>query len=198
MKHTLRVAAISAATLLFLAGCGGTDGATETASSTDFNQADVTFATGMIQHHAQALSMVDLTLGRPLEPAVERLAEAIRDAQAPEIETMSDWLTDWGKPVPQTMRDHVNAHTDGEISAEMGGDLPGMMTSADMTSLEDTGDSKFQDLWLQMMIEHHEGAVEMAEAEESDGRQPAAIDLAQNIQSTQNAEITTMHELLGS
>ena len=80
-------------------------------SETDHNDADVAFATDMIQHHAQALSMVDLTEGRTLDPEVKQLAEDIRATQAPEIEKMADWLQDWDEKVPATMRDHSNALT---------------------------------------------------------------------------------------
>ena len=70
-------------------------------SGAEFNDADTEFATDMVQHHAQALAMVDLTRGRELDPGVERLAEAIRMAQSPEIEQMTTWLTDWGQPIPR-------------------------------------------------------------------------------------------------
>lgn len=80
---------------------------TRTASNGDvFNEADVEFATNMIPHHAQAVRMVTLTDGRTLDPAVEQLANEIRDAQVPEIETMSDWLTAWDEEVPETSLDH--------------------------------------------------------------------------------------------
>ena len=62
-----------------------------------FNQADVEFAAGMIPHHAQAIQMVTFTDGRPLDPAVQQLANQIRDAQVSEVETMADWLTSWAR-----------------------------------------------------------------------------------------------------
>ena len=72
----------------------------------------------MIQHHAQALSMVDLTIERDLDPEVQQLAERHPCRSGPEIETFSDWLTDWGEEVPETMRDHVNAgHDNDDMSA---------------------------------------------------------------------------------
>ena len=172
-------------------------------STTEHNDADVAFASDMITHHAQALSMVDLTLDRPLDPEVQALAEDIREAQAPEIETMADWLTSWGEDVPATMRDHVNGgHDMDDMSDNMDGmdhdDMPGMMTADDIDELENAGDDQFQDMWLQMMIEHHEGAVEMAEAEQEDGRFKDAVDLAGRIIDAQNQEIDTMKGLLES
>ena len=189
-----------------LAACGDdsdTTGGRAEVSTTEHNDADVAFASDMITHHAQALSMVDLTLDRPLDPQVQALAEDIREAQAPEIETMADWLTSWGEDVPATMRDHVNGgHDMDDMSDNMDGmdhdDMPGMMTADDIDELENAGDDQFQDMWLQMMIEHHEGAVEMAEAEQEDGRFKDAVDLAGQIIDAQNQEIDTMKDLLES
>ena len=107
-----------------LTACGDdTDSAaTAQVSTTEHNAADVAFAGDIIQHHAQALSMVDLTLDRVLDPEVQGLAEDIRAAQGPEIETMADWLTAWGEDIPETMRDHVNSgHDTGDMSESMEG-----------------------------------------------------------------------------
>jgi len=182
---------------LTIAACGnedeGSNAATE-ASTTDHNDADAAFASDMLQHHAQALSMVDLTSERPLDPEVTELAEQIRDAQAPEIETFTGWLTDWDEEVPETM---------GEMDEmdEMEGmdsDMPGMMSAEDMTALADAPDDEFQTRWLEMMVEHHTGAVEMAETETETGQYKPAIDLAEDIIASQTAEIETMEGMLGS
>ncbi len=198
-KLTTLVALLAATSVL--AACGENDDAsqqeTQTAANGDtFNDADVEFATDMIQHHAQALSMVDLTMGRRLDPEVQQLAEGIRGAQGPEIEQMTDWLTDWDQPIPETVRDHANAH--GEGDSEMDTDMPGMMSPEEMADLEAATGEGFQQMWLEMMIEHHEGAIEMAQAEQSDGEHAAAVDLAGTIESAQQEEISTMESLLGS
>jgi uncharacterized protein (DUF305 family) len=194
----LAAIAVALAGLFALAGCGDDEeptNETRTASNGDeFNDADVAFATDMIQHHAQALSMVDLTLDRPLDQKVQKLAEDIRAAQGPEIEEMTDWLTAWDEPVPETVRDHANAHGDGDLDM---GDMPGMMSAEEMAALEDTPDAEFQDLWLEMMIEHHEGAIEMAATERSDGHFEPAVQLAEAIESSQTDEIEVMQGLLG-
>ena len=210
-RSPFALAALTITLSLGLTGCGsdgdgsdGSDGAGSTSvSATEHNDADVAFATDMIQHHAQALAMVDLTLDRDLDPEVQALADDIRAAQAPEIETMSDWLTEWGEEIPETVRDHANAGHDmddmdhGEDHGETSGsEMPGMMSSEEMAALEDAGDAEFQDLWLEMMIEHHEGAVEMAEAEQADGQYEPAVDLAGEIQESQTAEIEKMQGLL--
>lgn len=201
MKKNLIALLLAFTTPFALAGCSddedGHDAhdSSEIPDGEEFNQADVDFATAMIPHHAQALSMVDLTRGRQLSRPVQQLADDILLAQGPEIETMVDWLNDWDQPVPETMRDHANAH-DGTM--EMDSDMPGMMSAEEMEALEDAPDAEFEDLWLEMMIEHHEGAIEMAESEQAEGEYPAAIDLAEAIATAQQEEIDLMGQLLGS
>ncbi len=74
--------------------------------------------------------------------------------------------------------------------------MPGMMTSDDMAALEDASDADFQTMWLEMMVEHHEGAIEMAKTEQSDGQYKDAVDLAGDIVTSQSAEVETMKGLL--
>jgi uncharacterized protein (DUF305 family) len=208
MKHLKKVAAAAAAaTLLFgLTACGDdapSDAqAEQTASNGDvFNEADVAFATGMIPHHAQALAMVDLTRGRALSPDVQKLTDEIQAAQGPEIEQMVDWLTAWDEPVPETMRDHANAEDHGMSGDDMGDDsteMPGMMTDEEMSELEAAQGQEFETMWLEMMIAHHKGAVEMAKDEQADGIFQPAKELAESIETSQQAEIDHMNELLAS
>lgn len=204
MRITRAVAALILGLSLVLAGCGDDEPSTSDGGSsrTDHNDADVTFASDMIQHHAQALAMVDLTVERDLDPEVQQLAEQIRAAQAPEIETMTDWLTEWGEPIPATVNDHVNADGDGEHDMEgmdgddTGMDMPGMMSDEEMADLEAASDAEFQAMFLEMMIEHHEGAIEMAKTEQEDGQYSPAISLAEEIEAAQATEIETMQGLL--
>jgi len=204
--HTTRTfTLIAVGAALSLMGCGADspDETTSAGGGSGHNAADVAFASDMVQHHAQALTMVDLTAGRDLDPEVQELADGIRDAQVPEIETMVDWLTEWDEEIPATVRDHANADEDhgmghGDMDTGMDGDMPGMMSAEDMTALEQAPDAQFEDLWLEMMIEHHEGAVEMARTEQTDGEYAAAIDLAEQIVESQSSEIEQMRALLDS
>lgn len=195
MRFPRTLAAAAAALTLTLAGCSASESSTD---GNAYNDADVDFASDMIQHHAQALQMVDLTLGRKLDAEVVTLTEQIRTAQTPEIEKMADWLEDWDQPVPETSRDHANAHAQehGE-SVEMDTDMPGMLSAKELESLEGASGPEFQNMWLEMMIEHHEGAVEMAEAQVEEGSNAKAVALAEDIISTQEREISTMQDLLG-
>lgn len=198
----LAAGALTAA--LALTACGA-DEEEQVLSDTEHSDQDVAFATDMVQHHAQALSMVDLTRERPLNPEVAALAEQVREAQAPEIELMTDWLVDWDEEVPATMRDHSNAghgdHSAAEALEGMGEDggsgMPGMLTAEQLAALEDAGDSEFEDLWLELMIAHHEGAVEMAEQQAAEGTYRPAVELAEDVVASQTAEIEQMRALLG-
>ena len=211
MRINRALVALTLGLTLTLSGCSNDDDGSASdggssrgeTSATAHNDADVAFATQMMQHHAQALQMVDMTVGRDLDPEFEELTEAIRAAQGPEIETMSDWLQDWDEEVPATVRDHVNSddgHSEGmdgmEGMDDTGMGMPGMMSQDEMNALEDAPDSGFQDMWLTMMIQHHEGATEMAATEQSEGQYAPAVDLADDIAAAQTAEIETMRALL--
>jgi uncharacterized protein (DUF305 family) len=178
---------------------GGNASEEQTAANGDvFNNADVTFATDMIPHHAQAIEMVTLTDTRTLDPEVKELADSIREAQAPEVETMVDWLTAWGEEVPETSIDHTNAgHDMSDMPSMESSDMPGMMSADDMQALANASDAEFQDMWLEMMMEHHQGAIEMAKTEQADGKYLDAMSLAESIESSQQAEIEQIKSLLG-
>jgi len=155
------------------------------------NAADTAFARQMIPHHSQAVAMAELVDGRTTNPQVVGLAERIREAQGPEIATMTGWLQAWGEP--------TTAPTDGEHSmpgADHGPSMPGAMTDEDMTALKAAKDADFDRRWLSMMIVHHRGAVEMAGTELAQGADPEARKLAQRIIDAQEAEIREMQSLL--
>jgi uncharacterized protein (DUF305 family) len=173
------------------AGSGGSS-STATAATTpagSFNTADVTFAKGMIPHHAQAITMAEMATSQAASGEVKNLASAIKSAQGPEIEQLSAWLRGWGEPVPDTGAGHHMA--DGDMAGTM-------MTEQEMADLSAARGSRFDAVWLQMMIKHHEGAITMAKTEVSEGTNPEAKKLAQDIITAQAAEITTMKGLLAA
>ena len=178
------LAALAVASLA-LAGCAAAPNASTTASP--FNDADVTFLTDMIPHHAQALVMVDMTDGRELTPEFAELTQGIEAAQGPEIDQMSAWLEEWGYDVPDAAS-HM-----GMMSDDNG---MGMMTDDDIESLGGMMGGDFEDMWMVMMIEHHEGAIDMSRTELAGGVSADARDLAERIIAAQEAEITLMEELL--
>lgn len=185
--HTRRTAATLAALALLLAGCSDDDDARRApGDDAPFNAADVEFATEMIPHHAMALVMVDRLRDREVSDELSALGEQITAAQTPEIEQMSDWLQEWGEPVPATSRDHMNAHDD-DMGDDMGDDDMGMggMSGA-----------AFEDHWLETMIDHHQDAIDMAEVEIEEGEFDDAVDLARSIVESQQAEIDQMEQML--
>ncbi|MFD6093807.1 DUF305 domain-containing protein [Oerskovia sp. NPDC060338] len=157
----------------------GTPGADAGASA---NDADVMFAQMMIPHHEQALVMSRIVLGTDgVDPAVVDLATRIEGAQAPEIERMNGFLEEWG------------AEASGDHS---GHSMDGMLTDEEIQALEDADAATVSRLFLEGMIAHHQGAVDMAETELADGENPEARELAQAIIDAQEAEIAEMQELL--
>jgi uncharacterized protein (DUF305 family) len=167
--------------------------ASAAASVATFNDADVTFAQSMIPHHQQAVRMAAMADGRASNAAVKDLASRIKAAQQPEIDTMNEWLTAWGKPAA------MPGMSQGADMPDMGhGAMPGMMTGADMTKLMDAKGKDFDKQFLTMMIAHHEGAITMAEEVTAKGSNPDATALAGKIITAQQAEITTMQGLLGA
>jgi len=153
--------------------------------ASQFNNADVTFATDMISHHRQAIEMAELAKSRAHSQQVKDLAARIEQAQDPEIQTMADWLSAWGKPVPDNMS-----------GMDMSGSMPGMMSTEDMHMLQGMSGPGFDRMFLQMMIEHHQGAIEMARTEQADGTNADAQALAEQIENAQTAEIATMRSML--
>lgn len=188
-----------------------TAGTTEDA---EHNQADVMFAMMMIPHHAQAVQMSELVLAHDdLSPEVTDLAQRIRDAQEPEIEQMSGWLEQWGYPagMGEGMGEGMGGIGEGmgdmpyggPSDAGMGvddmggmGSMSGMLSAEDMQALADATGPDATRLFLEGMIEHHRGAIEMSERQVEQGRYPDAIALAEQIIRSQQAEIIEMETLL--
>lgn len=173
-------------------GMGGSSAPTIPADA-NFNATDVGFAQGMIPHHAQAVEMADMALANTTNPDVLALARQIKAAQSPEIQKMTGWLTSWGQPVPSTAMGSMAGH---DMTGMDGMMMDGMMSQADMDRLSTSTGTAFDRLWLELMIQHHEGAVKMAKNEVAGGKNPDVIALANAIISSQQAEITTMESLL--
>jgi uncharacterized protein (DUF305 family) len=156
------------------------------------NSIDVAFAQGMIPHHAQAVEMSELAATNTSDPEVQALATEIIAAQGPEIALMTEWLTAWGAEVPDP-----GASMDENMELAGGMMMSGMISDADLDRLRSARDAEFDRLYLELMIQHHEGAIEMAQQELDGGDSPEATALAQRIIDTQQAEITRMEQLLG-
>ncbi|MBV6762981.1 DUF305 domain-containing protein [Rhodococcus opacus] len=199
--------AAAAAAALILTGCStdsaSTSGATTSAaqSQAQFNDADIAFLNGMYPHHAQAVEMADMVAGRTDTAKVVALAAAIEAAQQPEMDRMTDWLQQWGQPVPASdMSDMSDMSNMSDMSGMGHGSMDhgdGMMSADRMAALTALSGTEFDRQWLTMMIEHHEGAVEMANTELADGENPDAKQMAADIVTAQQREIADMQAALG-
>ncbi|GAA2641337.1 DUF305 domain-containing protein [Streptomyces vastus] len=197
------LAATAGVAALVLSACGGgghdmgsmgsdsSPSASASAKNGKHNDADVSFATEMIQHHRQAVEMADLADSRASSQEVKDLATKIKGAQDPEIKTMSGWLTSWGEEVPADMSG-MEGHDMGDMSS-----MPGMMSSEDMDKLEKASGAEFDKTFLEMMVKHHEGAVSMAKTENANGGYGPAVKLADDVITAQTAEIEQMNKMLG-
>lgn len=149
-----------------------------------YNRSDVHFTMMMIPHHEQAIEMAAILLAADdIDAELTGLAERITAAQSPEIEQMSAWLAARGLP-----------DTDGM------GDMPGggMLSDDEVDELRSLDSDAAEVAFLVAMIEHHQGALEMAWDEIAAGRDPEIIALCGRIVESQTAEIAEMETLLAA
>lgn len=177
-------------------------------------EADVTFMQHMVVHHAQAIEMVEISGAHLTDPEVRAIADRIRDAQAPEISLMAEWLVANGEAVPEQAE---AAGVDlGALGAEVmdgGGDgghgahgpdghqataapMPGMATPAQIAALGAARGTEADRMFLELMMAHHDGAVTMVEQHAAEGLDVRATEMAREMYAEQLAEIGRMQDLL--
>jgi uncharacterized protein (DUF305 family) len=170
-----------------------------------YTEADVHFMTAMIHHHAQAIEMSELAPERTSNSSIRTLAARIINAQADEIATMERWLADRGQPVPHLHHDHGDHddhddHDDHAAHALPGmSAMPGMLTAQQLRELAEARERAFDRLFLALMIEHHQGAVEMvSELVATDGaaQDEEVFRFASDVQVDQITEIARMERML--
>ena len=159
--------------LLFLTGCSS-----NTEKASEYSSQDIMFAEMMIPHHEQAIVMSDIALTNSTNAEILKLAQEIKDAQAPEIAQMKSW-------------DGVNAST------HMGHTMMGMLDEQEIADLRAATGKEFDRLFLEGMIKHHEGAIDMAEMID-DSNNSEVSELGKAIIATQTAEIKYMQSLLAN
>jgi uncharacterized protein (DUF305 family) len=158
---------------------------------TPYTDADLAFLTHMIMHHEQALELCALVPAGSSREEFHRFARYVNDSQAAEIQQMQGLLrlaTDRGATIPEH---------------HMHGDPPmaGMLSKAQMAAIAGAKGLQFEQLWLKGMILHHQGAVDMAlaqqEAQFRSGNQPWGVDvLVDDMLAVQRAEIDKMNTWL--
>ncbi|MFD5450985.1 DUF305 domain-containing protein [Streptomyces sp. NPDC127100] len=146
------------------------------------NSADVAYARMMIQHHAQALEMTELVPERAESGQVKKLAERISAAQGPEITAMRGWLTSHGREEAGGGHEHAT--------------MPGMATEAQLAKLRAADGKAFDQLFLTLMITHHEGAITMATDVKSQGNNVQIEEMADDVVAQQTSEISRMRGML--
>jgi len=164
-----------------------------------FTEADVTFMQGMIHHHAQALDMVDLLKTRTGSDDMRKLAQRIELSQADEIKMMQAWLAARGQDVPAVAAAMAGmpGHAHHMAGAPMM--MPGMLTPDQMDRLAAAQGPAFDRLFLEFMIQHHQGALTMVKdlfatpgaAQDSD-----VFAFASDVDADQRMEIARMTSML--
>lgn len=202
MKRVSRAAGFGVVALLTAAACSSAPTGTQptagapppaTSNASAHNAVDVAFAQQMIPHHRQAITMAGLAPARTANAKVRDLASQIATDQAQEIATLNSWLQTW-HAAPAEDDSSGSSATGGMDRAAM----VGMASNQQMSQLVKGSGPAFDRLFIQLMIAHHQGAVQMATRELSAGRNPDAIHLATLIQRNQTAQIATMRQLLAA
>ena len=163
----------------FSSGMMGESGMMGHSASKGFSSADIMFAQMMIPHHQQAVDMGTVAETRALSPEVKALAAKIKAEQAPEITSMKGWLK--------------SAHASLDMGHEMG--MGGMLSDQEMMELKNASGAQFDRLYLQGMIQHHKGAIRMAQLVK-DSDNAVVRKLARSIITSQTEQITYMEQLL--
>ncbi|MEW2399705.1 DUF305 domain-containing protein [Streptomyces sp. NPDC046862] len=148
------------------------------------NSADFAYARMMIKHHSQALEMTGLAPKRAGSTQVKRLAERISAAQQPEISTMKSWLKSNGGEKKDTSGGHAHEA------------MPGMATEAQLKKLRAAKGKAFDQLFLTLMITHHEGAITMATDVKAQGNNILVEEMADDVIAQQAAEMSRMRQML--
>ncbi len=151
-----------------------------------YTVADVEFMQGMIAHHAQAIVMSKMAESHGANSRVLRLANKIDQSQVSEIRIMQDWLRRNGQVAPDTSSWRTMMMT-------------GMLTPAQMKTLDASSGVAFDRAFLTLMIMHHEGALTMVKDLFASPRAGQEVDVnvfANDVVVVQTAEIGAMHQLL--
>ena len=161
-----------------------------------FTEADVHFMSGMISHHAQAIAMARLAPERTETQSIRTLAGRIINAQADEIAIMQTWLRDRGQTVPEPNPKGMKHTMGGEEHVML---MPGMLSEEQMKQLDQARGAQFDKLFLQLMIQHHRGAVSMVKDlfnSYGAGQDETVFKFASDVNVDQTTEIARMERML--
>ena len=194
MSRRNRITVVLITGALLFTACGGHDMSDMSTGSTDrnvtdsergFNDADIMFAQMMIPHHEQAIELADMALDPTLMASeqVKALASQIKNAQDPEIDVMTQWLSEWDQPLMDMSEDHSMT-------------MEGMLSIDELSALGQMSGEEFDQAWVSAMIAHHKGAIKMADTVKAEGKSAPVQELADAIIQAQKSEIDTLELLL--
>ena len=176
--------------------------APKVAKAKDYTAADVVFMQGMIGHHAQAVVMGKMALSHGASANVATFCKKVIISQRDEIGLMQTWLTDRGEkaPDPEAMASHEMAgHDMAGMTMDDHAMMPGMLTPAKLAQLDKARGKAWDRLFLQFMIQHHEGALVMVKTlfdSPGGGQGPEIFGYATGVDADQRGEIERMQKML--
>lgn len=162
-----------------------------------YSDADIEFMSGMIPHHAQAVIMGGWAPTHGARQDVAVLCERIVVGQRDEIATMQQWLRDRGQAVPDATATRHKMKMNGTEHEML---MPGMMTDEQMAALDKARGPEFDRLFLEGMIRHHQGAIDMVDVlfkSYGAAQDELIYKFASDVQADQTIEIARMHKMLG-
>jgi uncharacterized protein (DUF305 family) len=160
----------------------------------DERSVDAGFARDMATHHTQAAEMAQVVRDNGTDPTVRLMAFDIETQQLNQIGQLRGWLQSWGQSAQSDVP--PMAWMAGGHSLQPGELMPGMATTAELTKLRSLTGRALDVYFLQLMIRHHRGGLEMAQDAAAHASEPYVRDLATKIAQAQQAEVVTMEQLL--
>jgi len=171
------------------AAAPGTAASAAQASAT--NSADADFVMMMIPHHFQALVLSGLVEDGGSDAEVRALAERIEIEQNGEILMMQGWESSHGLEVTDAEEAYQEMLQDPEMVEEMG-----MATPAELEDLSSAQGTAADVLFLQLMIKHHQGAINMLLDVITNGSDPQMQEWALDMLSVQTVQVDMMQQML--
>jgi uncharacterized protein (DUF305 family) len=195
-------AALAVFILFICAGCASSQKSTVHATPPGLGRypyadADVDFMAGMIPHHAQAVIMAGWAPTHGARKDVAILCERIVVGQRDEIAMMQTWLGDRGQEVPDATSTRHKMKMNGMVHEML---MPGMLSDEEMAALDRARGPEFDRLFLEGMIRHHQGAIDMVDVlfkSYGAAQDETVFKFASDVYTDQGIEIAKMHEMLG-
>jgi uncharacterized protein (DUF305 family) len=180
---------------------------TESTAPPDANSVDVGFAQDMRVHHLQAVTMAGIERDRTTDPVLRGMAFDIESTQLAQLRQMAGWLTVWGQPeLPAPGAGHMEWMSEGGTHSHSNGAggkttgavqrMPGMATTEEINRLRKLSGAEMDVLFLQLMLRHHQGGLEMAQYAAQHATEGYVRNLAQKVVASQESEVGLMTEYL--